>query len=75
MTFEKKHPKIKIHLIIDKTATILEKIIHNKIDLAIVAKKIDDPNFNIQPLFQDKIHAYCSIENKSIKIYISSLLS
>lgn len=62
--FQKKYPKIKIHLIIDKTSIILEKIIQNKIDLAIVAKRFEDPNFNIQPLFQDKIHAYCSIENK-----------
>lgn len=62
--FQKKYPNIKIHLLIDNTATIIEKLINKKIDLAIVAKRFVDPKFNVQPLFQDKINAYCSIEQK-----------
>ncbi|WP_372459119.1 LysR substrate-binding domain-containing protein [Alkalihalobacillus deserti] len=60
--FQKKHPNITIKLIIDNTSTIIEKLIDNKIDLAIVAKRMNDSKFNYQPFFQDKINAYCSIE-------------
>lgn len=62
LDFQKKHPNIKIRLIIDNTATILQKLMDNKIDLAIVAKRINDSKFTSQPLFQDKINAYCSID-------------
>ncbi|MGM0904429.1 MAG: LysR substrate-binding domain-containing protein [Bacillota bacterium] len=62
--FQKKHPNITIKLIIDNTSTIIEKLIDNKIDLAIVAKRINDSKFNYQPFFQDKINAYCSMEQE-----------
>jgi DNA-binding transcriptional LysR family regulator len=62
--FQKKHPNIKVKLIIDNTSTIIEKLINNKIDLAVVAKRINDSKFNYQPLFKDKINAYSSIKSK-----------
>ncbi|MBB6451774.1 DNA-binding transcriptional LysR family regulator [Salirhabdus euzebyi] len=62
--FQKKHPSIKVKLIIDNTSNIIDKLENNKIDLAIIAKRFDDSKFNYQPLFQDKINAYCSVEQK-----------
>lgn len=64
INFQKKFPNIKINLLIENTTNIIDKLNNNKIDLAIVAKKTDDSKFNYQPLFQDSIHAYCSIEQK-----------
>ncbi|KHF41194.1 LysR family transcriptional regulator [Halalkalibacter okhensis] len=64
INFQKKFPNIKIHLLIDNTSEIINKLNENKIDLAIVAKNIDDSKFNYQPLFQDSIHAFCAIEQK-----------
>jgi DNA-binding transcriptional LysR family regulator len=63
--FQKKHPNIKVNLLIDNTSTIIEKLTDNKIDLAIVAKSLNDSKFNYQPLFQDKISAYSSFKVKS----------
>lgn len=62
--FQKKYPNIKIRLIIENTSTIIEKLIDNKIDLAVVAKRVNDSKFYYQPLFKDKINAYCSIKLK-----------
>ncbi len=62
--FQKKHPNIKVNLMINNTSTIIEKLLDNKIDIAIVAKRFHDPKFNFQPFLQDKINAYCSIEQK-----------
>lgn len=62
--FQKKYPNIKVNLIIDNTSKIIESLTANKIDIAIVAKRINDPKFNYQPLFQDNINAYCSTRQK-----------
>ncbi|OIJ17216.1 hypothetical protein BKP37_01410 [Anaerobacillus alkalilacustris] len=62
--FQKKHPNIKVNLMINNTSTIIEKLMDNKIDIAIVAKRFYDQKFNFQPFLQDKINAYCSIEQK-----------
>ncbi|MRH41642.1 LysR family transcriptional regulator [Aquibacillus halophilus] len=72
--FQKKFPNIKIHLIIENTTNIIDKLENNTIDLAIVAKNIDDSQFNYQPLFQDSIHAFCSIEQKEKYKDVHSLM-
>ncbi|MCT8139130.1 hypothetical protein H1D32_16320 [Anaerobacillus sp. CMMVII] len=58
---------------IDNTANILEKLLDNKIDFAFISKKMNLSKFNYQPLFQDKISAYCSIEQKEKYKEITSI--
>ncbi len=62
--FQKKYPNIKVKLMIHNTSTIIEELMDNKIDIAIVAKRFYDPKFNFQPFLQDHINAYCSMEQK-----------
>ncbi|MGD6898355.1 LysR family transcriptional regulator [Bacillus infantis] len=71
--FQKKHPNIRVNLVIDNTSTIIEKLTENQIDLAIVAKSMNDSRFNYQPLLQDRISAYCSFQAKEKYEDIQSL--
>lgn len=72
--FQKKHPNIKVKLVIDNTSNIIEKLTDNKIDLAIVAKRMNDSKFNYQPLFRDTINVYCSFEQKEKYKHLHSIL-
>ncbi|ADU28532.1 LysR family transcriptional regulator [Evansella cellulosilytica] len=60
--FQKKYPNIHIHLDIDNTDTIINKLNERKLDVAIIAKDVDREAFNVDSLFQDNIHLVCLAE-------------
>ncbi|HJV17385.1 MAG TPA: LysR family transcriptional regulator, partial [Bacillales bacterium] len=53
--FQQRYPSIKINLFIDKTYSIIEKIKKGELDIAVVAKSTNYPEFNYKPLLIDEI--------------------
>lgn len=53
--FQQKYPTIKINLFIDKTYIVIEKLKKGELDMAIVAKSMNNPDFRYESLLNDEI--------------------
>ena len=71
--FQQKYPKIMIHLFIDKTHLIIEKLKKGELDLAIVAKPMNNPEFNYTALLHDEIFLVGGTEYRTKSTFISKL--
>ena len=60
MEFQQKHPNIQLNLSIDNTSSIIEQLKKGTLDMAIIAKSLNYPEFNYKALFQEEINLYTS---------------
>lgn len=65
---KKQHPNVQINLKIGNTPTIIKKLEHNEIDIALVESEFDQKNFSVFNFEKDIIVPVCSNKNDLSKL-------
>jgi LysR family transcriptional regulator for metE and metH len=63
-TFQVKHPRVNVQIVVDATYRSIDALLANEIDLALLTTTVDDPRLLVRPLFKDEMMVVVAPEHR-----------